>query len=53
VWKTLPVQPVGTVHTVGTVLEENGGSHLYKDVAHVMTQKRATCQMVQNSGNRK
>jgi hypothetical protein len=47
VWKTLLVQSVGTDRTIGVVLVEHGGSHLYKDVTHVKTQKRATCQMVQ------
>jgi hypothetical protein len=29
-WKTLPVQSIGTDRTVGVVLVEHGGSHLYE-----------------------
>jgi hypothetical protein len=42
------VQLVGKDRTVSAVLEKHGGSHLYKNVTHVRTQKRATCQIVQN-----
>jgi hypothetical protein len=42
------VQHVGADRTISAVLKKHGGSHLYKNVTRVRTQKRATCQMVQN-----
>jgi hypothetical protein len=38
VWKTLPVQPVGTDHTVSVELVKHGERHLYKNVTHVRSQ---------------